>query len=196
MHPTKSKWIIESEIGLPKDWGRISRMSVDRDGVRCWISTFSGLRELQLSGGSWHPMANPITRVNAWAVASSHGTQDLLATITNSGPRLWRVSGPTYSSLEDFSPHLSANPIRVAALALDPTHNRLAVATSNPLSTQGTFWLAEVPPEGQDLLPVTYPPELPVPISQFAFAPGGETLACGSICHCGMIPVTMRGLCA
>ena len=83
MHPTKSKWIIESEIGLPKDWGRISRMSVDRDGVRCWISTFSGLRELQLSGGSWHPMANPITRVNAWAVASSHGTQDLLATITN-----------------------------------------------------------------------------------------------------------------
>ena len=101
------------------------------------------------------------------------------------------MSGPTYSSLEDFSPHLSANPIRVAALALDPTHNRLAVATSNPLSTQGTFWLAEVPPEGQDLLPVTYPPELPVPISQFAFAPGGETLACGSIS--GMISVLVPG---
>ncbi|HIL38036.1 MAG TPA: hypothetical protein EYG26_11215 [Planctomycetes bacterium] len=191
MHRTKSKWITESKIEVPKDWGRISRMSVDRDGVRCWVSTFSGLRELQLSGGSWHPKANPITRVNAWAVASSHGTQDLLATITNEGPRLWRVSGPTYSSLEDFPPHLSANLIRVAALALDPTHNRLAVATSNPLSTQGTFWLAEVPPQGQDLLPVTYPPELPLPISQFAFAPDGETLACGSIS--GVISLLVPG---
>jgi len=191
MHRTKSKWITESKIELPKHWGRISRMSVDRDGVRCWVSTFSGLRELQLSGGSWHPKANPITRVNAWAVASSHGTQDLLATITNAGPRLWRVSGPTYSSLEDFPPHLSANLIRVAALALDPTHNRLAVATSNSLSTRGTFWLAEVPPQGQDLLEVTDWPQLSVPISQFAFAPDGETLACGSIS--GLISVLVPG---
>jgi WD40 repeat protein len=180
MHRTKSNWVIESEKELPKDWGRISRMSVDRDGVRCWVSTFSGLRELQLSGGLWHPKANPITPVNAWAVASSHGTQDLLATMTNAGPWLWRVSDQTYSSLGGFPPHLSANPIRVAALALDPKHNTLAVATSNPHSTRGTFWLAEVPPQGQDLLEVTNWPQLSVPISQFAFAPDGEMLACGS----------------
>ena len=170
----KGQWKVESDKSLPEDWGRAAKMAFDGQGDHCWVSTISGLRTLQKSNNAWQALGPSLASGNAWAVVSSHGGSDLLASATREGLDFWRWPTRKDPVLCPLPSGLATRDMSRAILALDPRNEILAVATS-PLDSAGwELWLAEALPEVN--APKPLPRELLAPVSCLAFSPDGKQL--------------------
>jgi len=170
----KGQWKVESDKSLPEDWGRAAQVAFDGQGDHCWVSTASGLRTLQKSNNAWQALGPSLASGNAWAVVSSHGGSDLLASATQEGLGFWRWPPNGDRVLVPLPADLATRDMSKAILALDPRNGILAVATSPLDSTGWELWLAEALPEVN--APKPLPRESLAPVSCLAFSPDGKQL--------------------